>query len=323
MCTAISVKQKNHYFGRNLDYEHTFGEKVTIAPRNYEFHFRNGISVQTHSAIIGMALEHQGYPLYFDATNEEGLCIAGLNFPDYAMYMHEVEGRDNIPSFELIPWILSQCKTVSEAKKLLLRINITSEAFADAFQPTPLHWLIADDKETITVEPTKEGMKLYDNSVDVLTNSPPFPMQMLHLSNYMNLSPNEPSNQFAKQIDLQTYSRGMGSIGLPGDFSSMSRFVRACFVKLNSIYETSEHEFVQQFFHLLYSVYQTKGCVKVGDSYEMTNYSSCCNATKGIYYFTTYYDNAIRAVDMYKENLEEDSLIIYEINASENFKFLN
>ena len=78
MCTAISYKTSDHYFGRNLDWEFSFGEKITITPRNFKLRFKNQPDVKNHYAIIGMALTENNYPLYFDATNEHGLSIAGL-----------------------------------------------------------------------------------------------------------------------------------------------------------------------------------------------------------------------------------------------------
>lgn len=103
----------------------------------------------------------------------------------------------------------------------------------------------------------------------------------------------------------------------------MSRFVRAAFVKLNSVYGVTEEEVIHQFFHILYSVYQQKGCVKVGDKYEMTNYTSCCNTDKGIYYYTTYYNNSICAVDMYKEELNSKEIIIYDLESKAHIYFQN
>ena len=89
MCTAISVTVKDNYFGRNLDFEHSFGEKVIITSRNFKFSFRNGKKIEKHYAIIGMGIERKGFPLYFDATNEAGLSAAGLNFPYSARYTEE------------------------------------------------------------------------------------------------------------------------------------------------------------------------------------------------------------------------------------------
>lgn len=314
MCTAISVTVKDNYFGRNLDYEHDFGEKITITPRNYEFKFRNNKVVKKHYAIIGMALPMDFYPLYFDASNEMGLSMAGLNFPQFACYNDETANKENVASFEFIPWILAQCKNVGEAKEMIKNVNITNWEFKTDLLPTPLHWLVADKNSAITVEQTNEGMKIYENEVGVLTNSPSFDMQLFNLSNYMNVSSNEPENNFSDKINLKTYSRGMGAMGLPGDLSSMSRFVRACFVKLNSIYGETEKSIVNQFFHILYSVYQQKGCVKVGEGFEITNYTSCTNTDKGIYYYTTYNNSSLNQVDMHRENLDSSELIVYNIN---------
>ncbi len=323
MCTAISVTVKDNYFGRNLDYEHNFGEKITIAPRNYCFSFRNGRKIQNHYAIIGMALPLAGYPLYFEGTNEMGLSMAGLNFPDNAKYMDRTDDRDNVASFEFIPWVLCRCKTVPEAEALIRKINITDEAFREDVNPTTLHWMVSDKDESIVVEQTLGGLKIYKNPVGVLTNNPTFDMQMFNLNNYLSLSSNEPTNMFSDKIKLKPYSRGMGGMGLPGDLSSMSRFVKACFVKLNSVYGDTEDETVNQVFHILYSVYQQRGCVRVGDSFEITNYTSCCNATKGIYYYTTYNNSRIYAVDMHREDLDDSKLITYDIVKNEEFCLQN
>ena len=159
MCTAISVTVGDNYFGRNLDYEHTFGEKIVITPRNYVFDFRNGVRCDKHYAIIGMALPMNEYPLYFDATNEKGLSMAGLNFPENAIYNKNLTGRENVASFEFIPWILTQCKDISDAEALIGKINITNECFEKDIIPTPLHWMISDKNKSLTVEQTKDGYK--------------------------------------------------------------------------------------------------------------------------------------------------------------------
>ncbi len=313
MCTAISVTVNDNYFGRNLDFELDFGEKVIITPRNFGFTFRNGKRINKHFAIIGMGIESGNFPLYFDATNEKGLSMAGLNFPDNARYFDKKPDAENVASFEFIPWILSQCESVKEALGLLRKINITNEAFDGKFAPSPLHWIIADKTETVTVEQTKDGIKVFENTVGVLTNNPPFDMQMFNLTNYMSATAEETNNAFSDKVDLKPYSRGMGGIGLPGDLSSASRFVKICFLKLNSVWGESETEIVNQFFHILYSVYQIRGAVKVGNEYEITHYTSCCNTDKCIYYYTTYNNTQINAVSLFSEDLEDDKLICHDL----------
>ena len=324
MCTAITYKTKNHYFGRNLDLEISYNEMVIITPKNYPFQFRKNKELKKHYAIIGMGIVVDDYPLYFDATNEKGLSMAGLNFPENADYKEEQEGLDNISPFEFIPWILGQCANIHEVKEKFKKINLVSINFSKELTLSPLHWIISDKETSITVECVKEGLKIYDNPVGVLTNNPTFDMQLFSLNNYMHLSTKNPVNLFSEKIKLNIYSRGMGAMGLPGDLSSQSRFVKAVFTKMNSISGDSESESISQFFHILESVYQQKGCVLVNeDKYEFTLYSSCCNTDKGIYYYKTYENSQITGVDMQKENIEDDKLITYSLVRGQKINMQN
>ncbi len=324
MCTAATYKTKDGYFGRTLDYEFSYGDEITITPRNYQFNFRNTESMNTHYAIIGMAYVAGNYPLYYDAINEKGLGIAGLNFVGNAAYNKPVENKTNIAQFELIPWILGQCSTIKDAKALLDNINIIDTPFNAELPLAQLHWIISDKDEAITVESMADGLHIYDNPVGILTNNPPFNIQMFSLNNYMNLSPKNPENKFSDKLPLHPYSRGMGAIGLPGDLSSASRFAKVAFTKMNSVSGDSEEESVSQFFHILGSVDQQRGCCEVHDGkYEITIYTSCCNLDKGIYYYTTYNNHQISAVDMHRENLDSDKLVRYPIILNQNINFQN
>ena len=318
MCTAITLKNKDFYFGRTLDLEYSYNENVTVTPRKYPFHFRQVEDIKEHYAIIGMATIEKGYPLYCDAVNEKGLAMGGLAFRRSAKYNPICADRDNIAVFEMIPWILSQCSSVGEAEKLIDKINITNTVFSPELGTAPLHWMIADSKGAITVEPLANGVKVYDNPVGVLTNEPDFGFQINNLNSYLNLTPYEPDCRFAEGIALDRYSRGMGAIGLPGDLSSPSRFVRAAFTKSNSVSGESEEENVSQFFHIMDTVSHPRGCVRLGDKgdekYEITVYTSCCNTDKGIYYYKTYEDCRIHAVDMYRENIDSSELISYPVS---------
>ena len=324
MCTAATYKTKDFYFGRTLDYDLSYGDEITVTPRRYPFRFRSMGVMEEHYAFIGMAHIEDGYPLYYDAVNEKGLGMAGLNFPENAKYGKWVRDKENVATFELIPWILGQCSSVQEVRQLLGKINITGEPFNQELPAAQLHWMICDRRETIVVEAVDSGIRVHDNPVGVLTNNPPFEEQLFQLNNYMSLSPKAPVNHFCDRLTLQTYSRGMGAIGLPGDLSSQSRFVRAAFVKLNSISGDSESESVSQFFHILGSVDQPRGCcVLEDDQYEVTLFTSCCNADKGIYYYTTYGNHHISAVDMHRENLDGSGLIRYEPIEDEQIRMQN
>lgn len=323
MCTAITFKTKDHYFGRNLDLEYHYRETVTITPRNYKFHFRNLPEINTHYAMIGVATVADGYPLYYDATNEKGLSLAGLNFPINAVYQSIQDGRDNVAPFELIPWILGLCANVQEALKLLDKINLANISFSKEYPLSPLHWLLADKKQAVTIEPLAEGIRLYENPVGVLTNNPPFDYHIYNLNNYLNLTREEPENRFATQLDLTPFSRGMGAIGLPGDLSSPSRFIRAAYTKFNSVCDESENASISQFFHILGSVSQQNGCSRAGKSFEKTVYSSCCNTDQGIYYYKTYENSQITAITMHSENLNGENLISYPLVTTQQIHYLN
>ena len=312
MCTAITYKTDYLYFGRTLDLEYHYKESVTVTPR--------GFFEGSRYAIIGIATVENDYPLYYDAVNEKGLCMAGLAFWQSAKYNREQAGKNNIASFELIPYILGKCSSVNEARELLSSTNITDTAFSEELSPSPLHWMIADREEAVVIESDCEGLKIYDDPVGVLTNEPRFSYQMTNLNNYINLTRDEPTNRFSEKINLSVYSRGMGAIGLPGDNSSPSRFIRAAFTKLNSV---SDGDDVNQFFHILGSVSQVRGTVRVGEKLERTVYTSCCNADRGIYYYTTYENSCITGVDMHREDLNGENIISYPLKYENEIEIIN
>ncbi len=314
MCTALTFNSKDSYFGRNLDLDYSYNETVTVTPRSYRFNFKKAQSINSHFAMIGMAYVLNDYPLYYDAVNEYGLGMAGLNFPENAVYYSEKEGKDNITPFEFIPWILSQCKTIDEAKALLEKINLLNEPFSSELPLSPLHWIISDKSKSITVETVSDGLKIYDNEFGVLTNNPPFDFMKYNITNYRNLTACQSENRFSENLSLPAYCQGMGAIGLPGDYSSVSRFVKTAFLKHNSICAEGENESVSQFFHILNSVEMPRGCVRLANGKnDITVYSSCCNQDKGIYYYVTYDNRQITSVDMNEEDLNSANLISYQL----------
>lgn len=323
MCTAITFRKKHHYFGRNLDFEHGFGECVVITPRNYPFCFRKAATKTSHYAMIGMAVVDNGYPLYFDATNEKGLSMAGLYFPGNAVYLPLKPGMDNIAPFEFIPWILGDCENISQARNKLKNLNMVDIAYSDNYPLSPLHWIIADRDCSLVVEPTADGLKIYEDPIGVLTNNPPFDFHMHNLTGYLNLTREEPTSRFAPDYKFPPYSRGMGAIGLPGDLSSPSRFVRAAFVKLNSVCDDTDSASICQFFHILGSVAQQEGCARIGSGFEKTIYTSCCNTETGIYYYTTYENSQISGVSMHNTDLNQCKVSVFPLSNQQQIQMLN
>ena len=324
MCTVITYATKNHYFGRNLDLELSYNETVTVTPRNYVFSYRHVDEKKANLSLIGMATVVDQYPLYYDATNEKGLSMAGLNFPANADYKPVETGKVNIASFELIPWLLTQCETVEDVKAKMKDVNITNTAFSEQLPPSPLHWMVSDRNQSIVIEAVADGIHIYDDPVGVMTNNPTFDKQLFNLNNYRYLSNRTLPETFAPGLPLDEYSRGMGGMGLPGDLSSASRFVKVAWTKMNSVSGDSESESISQFFHILGSVDQQRGCCEVApEQYEITIYSSCVNVDKGIYYYTTYENSQITAVDMHKENLDGDTIITYPLIKGQQIHYCN
>ncbi len=314
MCTAIVYLSGHRYFGRTLDYEHTFGQQIVITPRQYPLEFRHADPLPTHYAMIGMALEKNGYPLYFDAMNECGLGMAGLHFPGNAWYASVANKNHRaIASFEIIPFILGSCRTVQEAAAALRDITIVDTAFSRQLPPSPLHWIISDGEKSIVAESMKDGLHVYDDPIGVLTNEPPFEYHLYNFSNYLHLSHLPQQTNITKNYDnspYTSYSRGMGAIGLPGDHSSSSRFVRAAFNTLNAMKGATVEEDIMQYFHITESVSQLKGSVTLADGSNVyTVYTSCCDLDAGRYYYITYDRREIKSEDM-SGRLDGTQLII-------------
>ncbi len=324
MCTAITFQTKDFYIGRTLDFEISYGEEIVITPRNYCFHFFEEDTLETHYAMIGIATIQNDYPLYYEAVNEKGLGIIGLHFVGNATYFSKQKNKKNITPFELIPWLLGKCKSVQEVKKQLAQINLLNKPFQKNIPLAELHWLVADRNCSIVIESRKDGLYVMDNPIGVLTNNPPFEQQLFALNNYLHLSRKEPENHFDQKLPFLKYSRGMGALGLPGDFSSQSRFIRASFIRSNSVCNLDEVESVNQFFHILQSVDVVRGCCEIEkEKYAITFYTSCCNTNRGIYYYTTYQNHQIHAIDMHNENLNEKKLIRFPMIKEEQIQWQN
>ncbi|MBR4080507.1 MAG: choloylglycine hydrolase [Clostridia bacterium] len=294
MCTSIAKQLETFFFGRNMDLSCGFGQEVVIMPRAYPLRFRCAGKLAAHYALIGMARVEDGYPLYADAGNDLGLCMAGLNFPQSAHYdVEQSPDMENVSPFELIPWVLGQCASVDEAEALLRRTHLTAIPFSDTVGLSPLHWHIADAKRSIAVEPMSGGLCIRENPVGVMTNEPPFDFHLTNLRQYLRLTPEQPVSAFPGG-SLTPFGWGFGALGMPGDASPASRFVRAAFHAACSPAEGGPG----QFFHLLDAVAMPRGSVRDDRGCEFTLYSSCIDPSAGVYYYRTYDNSRITAVPM-------------------------
>lgn len=312
MCTSICFHNGGLFFGRNMDLDGSFGERVVISPRNFElgFHFLPVLS--EHYAYIGTAAMAGGYPLYADAVNEKGLCISSLRFLNNAYYPESTaQGKTNLAPYELIPYIMAKCDSVAQAKKELENLHFVAEPFSADLPLAPLHWLIADEENAIVLESTEQGLFVYDNPVGVLTNNPPFDYHLQNLKLYEGLSNRNPENAFLCG-DASAQSLGLGAVGLPGDFSSQSRFVKAAFL-LGASSNIKGEESVSHVFNMLSSVAVPKGAVLTENKKEhYTTYSCCMDAQKGKYYIKTYGSCIVHCFDL-AGNENADEPLQYEL----------
>ncbi len=299
MCTAISIRGTHHIFGRTLDLERSYGEQVAIMPKNAPLRFvREGV-MESHVPLVGVCCVREGAALYYDAISGAGLAMAALNFPESAVYHAPKAGFYNVASFELIPFILGRSRTMEEALSLLACANVTPDAFCAELPPSSLHWLLSDGVRSVAVESVAEGLRVYDDPFHVLANEPPFPYHMARARELLHLSPVMPRNTLAPDVKLTPLSRGVGAVGLPGDFSSSSRFLRALFASSHTESGGSEREEVERFFHVASTVSVPRGCVRAEDGSSVcTVYTACgCTDTR-TYYVCTYGRRELRAVTL-------------------------
>lgn len=322
MCTALSVNGSTHYFGRNLDLEYDFGQQAVFTPRKYAFSYTDGTQSSNHYAMVGMANVTDGYPLYAEAVNEKGLGMAGLHFALCAVYPSSQKGAEHLVSpYEFIPWLLGQCATLDEAEALLSKTGLSDVPFSAQLPLSKLHWMVADASGSLIIEPLPDGLVVTKNPYNVLTNDPPFTFQTTNLNNYLNLTAKSPQSRFGPGTDLHALGKGAGALGLPGDSTPSSRFVRIAFNSSNSVAEGAEQE-LAQFFHLLDSVASIRGPVETEDGkYFITRYSSCM--ADGNYYYKTYENNQITCVSMAHEDLDGAQLACYPVDTPQQIRAAN
>ncbi len=320
MCTCLAMQGKGLLFGRNMDIEYSFGERVVLRPRGFRQEYKRAERCEKAYAMVGMAALESGVPLYAEACNEKGLCMASLNFPGNAYYFPSGKnGEIELAPYELIPFILERCETVLQAEMLLKKVCVVAVPFREGLPLAPLHWMIADERDCLVAEPMRSGLQIYKNPVRVLTNNPPFPYHRERLNDFLNLKADYPENTMAKELQLAPNSQGMGGIGLPGDASSSSRFVRAAFLLHNS---DVTDDSVSQVFHILSGVEMVRGSVRTREGrWDTTTYSCCMDASNGIYYYKVYTNHRIHAVDMSLENLDGGKPLCFHLPKGEDILF--
>ncbi len=325
MCTSFNFKQG--YYGRNMDLEYPLpSSRIIITPIGYDLKYRHlNKNINIKYPMIGMGMVVENYPLYYDAMNSEGLYMAGLNFNTFAHFNDVDKTKENITTFELVLHVLGQAKNVKEAKELIKDINLTNTQFNQYLGVGQLHWLICDTKDAIVLECTKDGLKIYDNPLGVLTNNPTFDYHLLNINNYININPRNATSDFSENIELRNFSQGVGTTGLPGGLSSVDRFIRCTYTKMTSMCDDNEIANVTQVFHILSSVSITTGTVLCeDDKIETTLSSSCASKSTLSYYYKVYTNNQINCVSMNNVDLNNNKqLYVYDLERNQDIKYIN
>lgn len=329
MCTGLALETKDglHLFGRNMDIEYSFNQSIIFIPRNFKCVKRsNKKELTTKYAVLGMGTIFDDYPTFADGMNEKGLGCAGLNFPIYVSYSKEdIEGKTNIPVYNFLLWVLANFSSVEEVKEALKNANIVDIPISENIPNTTLHWMISDiTGKSIVVEQTKEKLNVFDNNIGVLTNSPTFDWHVANLNQYVSLRYNQvPEFKLGDQA-LTALGQGTGLVGLPGDFTPASRFVRVAFLRDAMIKNDKDSIDLIEFFHILNNVAMVRGSTRtIEEKSDLTQYTSCMCLEKGIYYYNTYENNQINAIDMNKENLDGNEIKTYKYNKTLSINHVN
>lgn len=317
MCTALtlSTKEGYHLFGRNMDLDDNFEQSVILVPRGFNYtNIATGEAVRTNYAILGMGTIMDKHPMFAEAFNEKGLACAGLNFEGYADWEEDLAGdKINIAPSDFILWIVSNFESIEQLRPVLADVWIVEKSLNE-YTPIPtLHWIVTDKEgECLVIEKTEEGLRLFTNQVGVLTNSPTFDWHVTNLSRYLGLSTHQPKEIKWGEEQLKLLGVGAGAQGLPGDFLSTSRFVKAAFLRNNVKFGHDSQAAIVEFFRILNNVAMVRGSVVTGkQKYDITQYTSCMCLEKGVYYYTTYNNLQINAIDMNKEDLDSSELKVF------------
>ena len=314
MCTSIRFddNQGNLYFGRNLDWSTTFGQKIVITPRGYKYQTAFLGENANSPAVIGMGIVAENVPLYFDCVNENGLAIAGLNFPGYAKYENSpIEDKINVAAYEFPLFLALNFSTVDEVEKALKDIAIVAKPINEQYPVSQLHWLIGDAKRSIVVEYTDRGMEVFRNDVDVLTNQPGYNWHKENLRNYLNLFSQMPKEVKWGKATMVPLGAGALTCGLPGGSYPADRFVRAAYLNTHYPLKTTEEDNVSRLFHTLAGVAMIEGGAAMADgTFEKTIYTSGYSARTKTYYYNTYEDPTIKSVAMESKDLNSSDLIV-------------
>lgn len=288
MCTTIGFSYKNGMvFGRTLEIGVKLDNKILYVPRNTKDFIRiKDTKFDSKYAIIGSAFFD--IPSYGDGINEMGLMGSSNFFPKYASFSKEsVKGKINMTTSSAFDYLLSRCKDVDEVRNEVKNIILVEQLDKEEPPSMSNHFFFMDSKGNKVVLEPKEGILVaYDNPYGVLTNSPDFEWHSTNLRNYINIRPENIDEIRFSEITLSKFGEGTGMIGIPGDFTPPSRFIRAAYFVSNTDRNLERNEAILQAFRILSQFDIPKGAIvdPIEKHKDETLYTSVMD-TKEIAYF--------------------------------------
>ncbi|AVK60882.1 hypothetical protein C5Z25_03550 [Lactobacillus sp. CBA3605] len=331
MCTGISYSStdQQEFFGRTQEYNLDYDYVVAQFPS--EFHVQLGISDwQTRYSVLGMGtrLKNELMPMVLDGVNGSGLAGSTQYFAVDDLYQPLknviTAGKKPIYAEQFIFYLLSMCQNITEVKAVLKKVAIPDQSIVQA-TGLPQHFFIKDATgASIVIEPDATvGFKVYDNSIGVMTNAPAFDWQVTNLRQYAGLTAALQPDLPLRQMNLTAAGKGAGLLGLPGDFTSTSRFVKASLL-LNLMQLPTATTAVETGFHLLSLSDIPKGTMLCADgSVEYTQYTVIYNQTKRELYLKLYENLAIQKVTYQDNDAQVSDPRVYELNKTASYQVLN
>ena len=316
MCTAIALQsgRGQNFLGRTLDFSHPIEPQIMIAPKGFLWKSAlDGRIFKDSYGLIAMGQQEDGMLGFFDGVNENGFAAAALYFAGYAQYggASGKSGKEQISSLEFLHFILGKCGSVEELKSLVPRISIAGLRDPVTGTAAPLHWIATDRSgKSVVVEPTEHGLKLYDNRIGVLANSPDFEWQTTNLRNYMNVSPEQKEAAAWGGVKLTPFGQAGGTALLPGGYASPGRFVRIAYQKSHVLLPENPDEMTAACFHLMDCVTIPKGSVVTATgAYDYTQYTAFINTDTCEYFFRAYGGSVIETAGLREHYFYGDRMV--------------
>ncbi|MCA9016869.1 MAG: choloylglycine hydrolase family protein [Planctomycetaceae bacterium] len=328
-CTGITVKPKDGsvVFGRTLEFAVSLESNVIFIPRNHSNvgtapNKKQGLRWNSQFGIVGMNAFN--LPIIADGINEKGLHVGIFYFPDYAKYQ-DVSDREiskTISPMEVPLYLLGTCVTVEDVTKQVQQIKVGNVVMEQMGGVPPFHYIASDASgKSVVLEYVNGKLNIHQNPLGVFTNAPTFDWHMTNLGNYVNLLTNNISQIKIDGQTIKGLGQGSGMLGLPGDFTPPSRFVRAVAFSASVFPVDTAREGVLQVFHVLNQFDIPKGAAR-GDengkvSADYTMWTSVSDLKNQRYYFRTYDDSTIRIVNLNSLNLDGNQIQTISIQGEE------